>query len=65
MESPRGVVANVLGYNIVVSEFKIQSHYDVYFQTNTFRKGIKALNPSAMGWIVPLVVFYKDGFGIK
>ena len=29
-----GVVANVLDYNIVVSEFKHQLHYYVHFQTN-------------------------------
>ena len=29
--SPYGVVANVLDYDTVVSEFKLQSHNHVYF----------------------------------
>ena len=35
MENPRGVVANVLSCNIVVSAFEFQSRYYIHFQTNT------------------------------
>ena len=44
-----GIVANVLDYNIVVSEFELQSRYDVRFWTRSlgmnfiirFQLGIK------------------------
>ena len=47
--SPRGVVANVLDYDIVVSEIEHQSLSNVYFQTNTLGKGVYILIPPAMG----------------
>ena len=37
-ESPHDVVVNGLDYNIIVSKFKLQSHYHVNFQTNIFEK---------------------------
>ena len=43
--SPRGLVANVLDDNIVVSEFEVQSYYYVHVQTNTLGKGINFLIP--------------------
>ena len=54
------VVVNLLDYDILVSEFEFHSYY-VHFRTNTLGKGI----PQAMGEIVSLLTFYKDGFGIK
>ena len=57
-------VAKVLDYDVVVSEFKLQSHYNVPFRTNTQEKGMKPLIPPGMGWIVPQL-FFKDSFGIK
>ena len=33
---PRGVVASILDCNIIVSKYKFQLHYYVYFQTNKF-----------------------------
>ena len=33
--SPRGVVANLMDYDIVVCKFELQSRYYVHFQTNT------------------------------
>ena len=42
---------------IVVSEFELQSRYYVYFQTNTFGKGMNPLILPAMGQIVPLLLF--------
>ena len=47
--SPCGAAANVLDYEIVVSEFKLQSCYYIHFQTNTLGKGMNMLIPQAMG----------------
>ena len=33
-----GITANVLDYDIVVSEFELQSRYCVHFLTNTLEK---------------------------
>ena len=38
----RSVVANILNNGIVISEFKLQPHYYVHFQTNTVGKGIES-----------------------
>ena len=53
-------VTNVLDYNIVVGDFKLQSCYYIHFWT-----GMNPLIPPAVGEIIPLLLFYKDGFGIK
>ena len=63
--SHHGIVINRLDCNIIVSKFKLQSHYYVHFRTNTVRKGMKPFISLAMGWIIPLLFFYKDGFGIE
>ena len=44
-ESFRGVVANMLDCDIVVSEFELQSRYYVHLRTNTLGKGINLLLP--------------------
>ena len=41
---PRGVMVKAMEYGIVVSEFKLQSHYYAHFRTNTFRKGMSRLS---------------------
>ena len=41
--SPYGAASNALNYDIVVSEFELQSSYHVHFRTNTFGKGMKPL----------------------
>ena len=43
------VVANVLDYNILFCEFKLQPQYYIHFRTNTLGKGINLLIPPAMG----------------
>ena len=49
--------------DIVVNEFKFQSHYHVYFWSYTLGKGMNLLVlPLAMGKIVSLLFFFKDGF---
>ena len=48
VESPMGVVANMLDSDIIVSEFKLQSCYYVHFQINTVGKGVNPLIPPAM-----------------
>ena len=63
--SPRGLVANVLDCNIVGNDFEFLSRYYVHFWAHTFREGRNFLITSAMGKIVSLLSFYKDGFGIK
>ena len=40
--SPHGIVVNVLGYDIVVNEFKLQSCYHVHFRSNTLGKGMNS-----------------------
>ena len=42
-EIKRGVLANMLDYDIVVSEFELQSHCYIHFQTNTLGKGMNTL----------------------
>ena len=47
--SEGGVMVKALDCRIVVSEFKFQSCYYVYFRTNTFGKGMNTLIFLAMG----------------
>ena len=56
-----GVEANVLDCDIAVSEFDFQLLYYVHFQTNILGEGMNPFILPAM----PLLFFYKDGFGIK
>ena len=56
---------NVLDWDTQVSEFEPYYRYYIHFRNNTFGKGMNLFNPSAMGWIVPVLFFYKDNFGIK
>ena len=58
-------MANEVDSVIVIREFEIQSPYYVHFRTNTFGKGINPPFPLAMGYIVPLLSFYEDSFGIR
>ena len=64
-ECPRGVMVKAMDCGIVVSEFILRSRYYVHFRTNTFGKGMKPLILPSMGWIIPLLFFYENGFGIK
>ena len=41
-------MVNFLDYNIVVSEFKLQTLYDIHFRTDTRGKGMNLLIPQAM-----------------
>ena len=45
----RGVIVNAMNGGIVVSEFEIQSHYYVHFQTNPLGKGMDPL--SSQLWV--------------
>ena len=58
------LMANITDYDILGSEFKLQSLYYVLFPTNTFWKGMDPLISPAISEIVSLL-FYKDCFGIK
>ena len=55
----------LMNYGLEVNEFELQSRYYVHIWTNTLEKGMNPLIPPAMGDIVSLMFFYKDGFGIK
>ena len=57
-------MANVLDCDIV-SDFKLQLQNYIHFRTNTLEKGINSFITPAIGWIVPLLFFYKNDFGIK
>ena len=60
---PTRVVVNILDFDIVVCEFELC--YD-HSRTNTFWKGNKILIPVSYGIILLLLLlFYKDGLGIK
>ena len=58
------VVANVLDFDILVSVFELQSRFYTYFRTNIFGK---CMFPylETMDQKVSLLLFNKDGFGIK
>ena len=45
---PYGDVANVLNCNIIVSEFKLQSQYNVIFRTNTLVKSMNSFIPQQL-----------------
>ena len=62
---PRGVMVKAMDCRIVVSEFVLQSRYYVHFRANTRGKGMNPLILPAMGWIVPLLFFWKNSIGIK
>ena len=57
------VVVNVLDCDILVSKFELQWRYYVQFRTNAL--GMKLLIPPAMCLNVPLLSFYKYGYGIN
>ena len=60
-----GAMTKVLDCGLEVREFKPQSWYYVHFQANTLRKGMNPLILQAMGWIISLLFFLKDGISIK
>ena len=63
---PHGIMAKVLDSSLKVSEFELQSHCYLHFWTNMPGKCIEPpYPPPAMGEIVSLLFFYKDGFDIK
>ena len=46
-ESP-GWVANMLDWDIIVSDFEFQSYYYIHFWTNTLRKIMNLLSPQLL-----------------
>ena len=46
---PRGVMVKAMDCGIVVSEFELEFHYYVPFQSNTVGKGMNPLILPAMG----------------
>ena len=64
-ECPCGVIVKAMECGIAVSEFVLQLRYYVHFRANTIGKGMNSLILPAMGWIVLLLFFLENGFGIK
>ena len=58
-------VASVLNYDIVVSGFELESYIYVNFRKNTLENILSPFIPLSLEWIVSLLFFYKDGFGIE
>ena len=48
--------------DILLNEFELQSPYYVHFRTYVQGKGMKPLILPAIGYIVPILFYYKDGF---
>ena len=63
--SLHGIMVNVSDCDIVVCKFELPSYFYVHFWNNTHGKAMNPIVSSAVGWIVPLLFYYKDGFGIK
>ena len=60
---PRGVMVKAMDCGIVVREFVLQSRY--YVRANTLGKGMNPLILPAVGYVVPLLFFQENCFGIK
>ena len=60
---PRGVIVKAIDPGIVVSTFVLQLGYYIHFRANTLGNGMNPLILLAMGQIVPLLFFLKNGFG--
>ena len=60
--SSRGVVANILDWNILLRKFKIQVFYLIQIRINTLGKEKKFPGPRTMGWIERLLFFYKPPY---
>ena len=58
-------MTNILDCVLEQSTFELQSRHYIPFQTNTLGKGMKTLILPAIDSILPMLYFYKDGFGIK
>ena len=44
-------MAKVLDCDLKVREFKLQLHYYIHFQVNTFGKGLNLLTPPRQLWV--------------
>ena len=58
-------MARLLDCSLEVNVFELQSRYYIHFQTNTLGKGVNYLIPPALAYIVSLLFFDKDDFGIE
>ena len=57
-ENANGLVANMLDYDIIVSEFELQSRYYIHFETHTLRRGMRP-------FILPTMYLRGYSRGIK
>ena len=60
-----GLMGKVLDFTLEVRVFEPQWRYCDNFQTNNLGKSMNPLIPPAINLIESLILFYKDGFGIK
>ena len=59
-------MTKVLNCSLGVPEFELQSHYYVYFRTDTLEKGMNLFIPlPVVGWMISLLFSYKYVFDIK
>ena len=58
-------MVKAMNSGIIVSEFELQLCNYIQIWTNALGKGMNPLIFPAMGQIVPLLFFLKDGFGFK
>ena len=65
VKNTHGVMVKAMDCGIFVSEFVLQSRYYLHFRANTLGKCMNPLILPAMGWIVPLLFFKENSFGIK
>ena len=61
----RGVIAKVLNCSLDVGEFGLQSDYCDHFRSNALRTPMNTPIPPVVYLKVSLLLFYKEGFGIK
>ena len=65
MESPYGVMVNVLSCDNVVSDFELQSFSYIHVRTDNLEKGINPIIFPAMGSIVSLLFVSMHRSGIR
>ena len=63
-ENRHSAIAKVLDCSLEVSEFKLQLHNCIHFQTNAHRKHQNTFTALMMSYRVSQLFFYKDDFGI-
>ena len=58
-------VPKLLDFTLEVIDFEFQSRHYIQFRTNILGKVLHLLIPAAMGYIISMLYFDNDVFGIK